>query len=406
MTRRTDMTAGPRMPRRLARWGPQLLAVLLAAGTCVPIDTGPLPLLQAELGITPIPGFVVSVVIALAAAAAAMVRRRALWPLVVVGLASWMLMSVWAVLCAASYGVAAAKRRTLQQACYVAGASAVTVLPVTTGVAIGLPGLGWTDVLSSLGGTGLFVWLPFALGLWNRARRDVLAGLHERAEQLEREQTARADHARMQERARIARDMHDVVAHRVSLMVLHAGALEVNAKDEMTAVTAELIRTTGREALAQLRDVIGVLKDADGEAAALGPQPTLVDLDRLLGQSRAAGMSVTRQDEGIPQPLPTLLEHAAYRVIQESLTNVHKHAGAAHTEVVVRYRSSDLEVVVNNDAPQGPVEPLPGTGMGLVGLRERVELLDGEFSAGPQADGGFAVCARLPLSQRTMEEHA
>lgn len=137
---------------------------------------------------------------------------------------------------------------------------------------------------------------------------------------------------------------------------------------------------------------------------ALGPQPTLVDLERLLNQSRAAGMTVSRRDEGTPQRLPTLLEHAAYRVVQEALTNVHKHAGAARTEVLVRYDDGGLVIAVHNDAPSRPVEALPGSGMGLVGLRERVELLDGEFTTGPRAGGGFSVRARLPLSTQATEE--
>lgn len=395
------------MRRWSDRWGTTLLAGVLVAGTLLPTDGEPVPYVQAELGITPTSGLVLVIVIAAASLAAALLLPRMRWPVIAVGFAAWILLSVWVALCAASYVAAVTLRRRLLLACYLAGATGVTLLPTTTGMAIGLPGMAWSDLLPSIGGAGLFVWLPFALGLWSRARREVVQSLHERAEQLEREQAARTQQARMQERARIARDMHDVVAHRVSLMVLHAGGLEVNAKDEQTAAAAELIRLTGREALSQLRDVIGLLK-ATGEAedmTGLGPQPTLEDLDRLLDQSRAAGMSVVRCDEGTPQRLPTLLEHAAYRVVQESLTNVHKHAGAAHTQVLVRYHHSDLEVVITNDAPVRPVEPLPGSGMGLVGLRERVELLHGEFTAEPRTQGGFAVSARFPLTAHPTEAH-
>ncbi|WP_447040860.1 sensor histidine kinase [Streptomyces sp. DSM 118878] len=381
-----------------------MLSTALAVGAFFPIDGRPVPQVQGELGLTPWPALVLAVLIAVTSVAAVRALPGTRWPVVVVGCASWVLTSVWATLCVASYVVGSTVHRPRQQMSYVMGASAITVLPTATGLAFGLPGVFWADMLSSLGGAGLFVWLPFALGLWNKARKDVVESLRERAERLEREQVARAEQARLQERARIARDMHDVVAHRVSLMVLHAGALEINAKDEKTALGAELIRTTGREALAQLRDVIGVLKAVDGAGIALGPQPTLVDLERLLNQSRAAGMSVRRRDEGTPQRLPTLLEHAAYRVVQEALTNVHKHAGAAGTEVVVRYHDHHLEINVHNEAPAGPVELLPGSGMGLVGLRERVELLDGEFTAEPRPDGGFTVRARLPIPPHDMEE--
>jgi signal transduction histidine kinase len=201
---------------------------------------------------------------------------------------------------------------------------------------------------------------------------------------------------RLEERARIAHDMHDVVAHRVSLMVLHAGALEVNTTDDKAAATAALIRTTGREALAQLRDVLGVLKSGDQAVLdRLRPLPTLSELDSLLDQSRSAGIPVTRVDDGEPRELPVVVQHAAYRVVQESLTNVHKHAGQAVTKVVLRYLPAALEVSVANAVTGRPPEPLPGGGLGLVGLRERVEVLGGEFDAGP-VPGGFAVTARLP----------
>ncbi|SCK30608.1 Signal transduction histidine kinase [Streptomyces sp. SceaMP-e96] len=396
-----------RLRRILDRWGSKTLAAVVAVGAFIPIDGRPILYVQAELGVTPMLGLVLSVVMAVGSSTAVLLLSRMRWPLITIGLAGWMLLSVWVTLGVGSYVAARGVRRQLYLVWYIVGASTVAILPTTTGVAIGMPGLAREDMLSSLGGAVLFVWLPAVLGLWSRARHDVIEGLEERAAHLEREQTARAEQARTQERARIARDMHDVVAHRVSLMVLHAGALEVNAKDEETAAAAELIRTTGREALTQLRDVIGVLKSAgdDGEPS-LGPQPTLVDLDRLLDQSRAAGISVDRRDEGTPQRLPTLLEHAAYRVVQEALTNVHKHAGTAHTDVAVIYLASGLEITVSNTAPSGPVESLPGSGMGLVGLRERVELLDGEFVAKMCPGGGFTVSARFPLSPRALEERA
>ncbi|MFG2532949.1 sensor histidine kinase [Streptomyces sp. NPDC048516] len=388
-----------RLRRIVDRWSRKSLAAVVAVGAFLPIDGRPIPLLQAGWGVTPMLALVLSVVVAVGSATAVLLLSRIRWPLISMGLLAWMLLSVWVTLGVGSYVVARSARRPLYPVCYLVGAGTVAVLPMTTGVAIGIPGPDREDLLSSLGGAVLFVWLPAVLGLWSKARREVIEGLEERAAHLEREQAARAEQARAQERARIARDMHDVVAHRVSLMVLHAGALEVNAKDEETAAAAELIRTTGREALTQLRDVIGVLKSASDEhGPSLGPQPTLVDLDRLLDQSRAAGIPVERHDEGTAQRLPTLLEHAAFRVVQEALTNVHKHAGTAHTDVVVRYLDSDLEITVSNAAPSAPVESLPGSGRGLVGLRERVALLDGEFVATACQGGGFTVSARFPLS--------
>ncbi|GAA2594280.1 hypothetical protein Stube_01040 [Streptomyces tubercidicus] len=384
-----------------------MLSAVVGASALLWHQTGPVPALLAEWGWTPPADHVLSVVIAVASATAVLMMPRRQWPVITMGALAWTLLSVWIPLGVGSYVAARMSRRAWHLAWYLVGGGAVAVLPTAAGVAIGMPGLGGDDLLPSLGGAVLFVWLPAALGLWNRARREVIDGLEERAAQREREQAARAEQARTQERARIARDMHDIVAHRVSLMVLHAGALEVNTKDEETAAAAELIRTTGREALTQLREVIGVLKSAsDAVGPSLGPQPTLVDLDRLLDQSRAAGVAVERHDEGTPQRLPTLLEHAAYRVVQEALTNVHKHAGRAHAQVFLRYLESDLEVVVSNTAPREAVEALPGSGTGLVGLRERVELLDGIFAAQPTHGGGFTVSARFPLSQPAVEERA
>ncbi|MFC9231090.1 sensor histidine kinase [Streptomyces decoyicus] len=402
-----EKTLRQRLRRFTDRWGLTVLAAVAAVGVFLPSGGRPVPSVQAEWGINPTAGLVLSVVMAVGSALAVLLLPRMRWPLLAIGPVAWMLLSVWAPLGIGAYAAARTTRRQRYLAWYVVGAGTVAVLPTATGVVLGLPGMAGEEMLSSLGGAVLFVGLPTALGLWSRARREVIEGIEERAARREGEYIARVEQARAQERARIARDMHDVVAHRVSLMVLHAGALEVNAKDEQTAAAAELIRTTGREALTQLRGVIGILKSADdGGEPGLGPQPTLVDLDRLLDQSRAAGISVDRHDEGTPHRLPTLLEHAAYRVVQEALTNVHKHAGSADADVTVRYLGSDLEIVVSNTAPKGPATSLPGSGMGLVGLRERVELLDGVFDAKTSHGGGFTVSARFPLAPHVLEESA
>ncbi|MFH8596449.1 sensor histidine kinase [Streptomyces rimosus] len=408
MAQRMEAALRQRLRDAADRWGIKGLAAVVAAGAFIPIDGRAITYVQGEFGITPDVALTLSVVAAVASAVAVLMLPRRRLPVVALGPVCWILLSVWTTLSVSSYVVARTTRRPLHLAWYGLGASAVVILPMTTGAAIGIPGLAREDLPSVLGSVVLFVWLPAVLGLWSKARREVIESLEERAAQLEREQAARAEQARIQERARIARDMHDVVAHRVSLMVLHAGALEVNAKDTATADAAELIRTTGREALGQLREVIGVLKStgaADGPA--LGPQPTLADLDQLLDQSRAAGIPVRRHDAGTPKRLPTLLEHAAYRVVQEALTNVHKHAGTAPTDVALHYHDADLEITVSNTAaPHRPVEALPGSGMGLVGLRERVELLDGVFTAEPRRDGGFTVSARFPVPEPALEERA
>jgi signal transduction histidine kinase len=203
--------------------------------------------------------------------------------------------------------------------------------------------------------------------------------------------------------------------------VLHAGALEVNAPDERTAEGAALIRTTGREALAELREVLGILRApavplpdslplSDSVPVSgsqrLSPLPMLADLDRLLEQSRSLGMPVNRLNEGEVRQLPVSVQRAAYRVVQEALTNVHKHADDAATDVVLRYLPGMLEIAVRNGPPPRPAgrphaRPNgvpPVSGFGLIGLRERVELLGGRFQARRQLHGGFAILARIPTA--------
>jgi signal transduction histidine kinase len=180
-------------------------------------------------------------------------------------------------------------------------------------------------------------------------------------------------------------------------MVLHAGALEVSLADPEAAQQAGLIRETGREALEELRHILGVLRE-HAEGPPLGPQPTMADLDRLAQQSRETGMEVSVAVEGRRRRLPATVERTAYRLVQEALTNVHKHAANAATEVGVRYGREWLEVTVRNAAPDGPHPgPAPaGGGHGLLGLRERVTLLGGSFRADRRVDGGFEVHASLP----------
>ncbi|GAA0918113.1 hypothetical protein GCM10009560_14710 [Nonomuraea longicatena] len=331
------------------------------------------------------------VLFAVACGVAAWAGRRGRWPLIALGAAAWLPFAQWHVLTVATYYVVtAAPSRRLVPAYIAAAALLVSARPVL------LPH-GDRGLLEEAGVNLLWaIVLPLVAGLWVNARRQVLTVLRERTEWLEREQAVRAEQARAQERTRIAREMHDVVAHRVSLMVLHAGALEVSVQDERTAAEMANIRATGREALANLREVLGVLrtsKSLDGHA----PPPMLTDLDRLLGQSRSAGLRVRRRDEGEPRPVPEAVQRAAYRVVQEALTNVHKHVGACDVDVVLRYLPGELEVIVDNGPPVGPrpAQPLPGGGLGLLGLRERVALLGGRIRTGPGPEGGFTLVARL-----------
>ncbi|MUL43415.1 sensor histidine kinase [Streptomonospora sp. PA3] len=241
--------------------------------------------------------------------------------------------------------------------------------------------------------------MPLAVGLWIGTRRALVANLRERAERLEREQHLLADQAITAERTRIAREMHDVVAHRVSLMVLHAGGLEVSAPDERTAQSAALIRSTGRDALAELRGILGVLRDEAGAAAPTAPQPVLADLTRLLDEWRAAGTVVSGAVEGAAGPLPAHVERTAYRTVQEALTNAAKHAPGAPVRVHLRHRPDTLEITVDNaPPPAAPAQAPPSGGYGLAGLRERLALAGGELRAGPLPDGGWRLGAVLPTA--------
>ena len=320
-----------------------------------------------------------------------LVRRANPYPLLALGLGAWAVMGAPWGLMVAGYTVAARPRRPRWFGALVGGlALAVSARMLVVSEA---------SARLALAVTVLVVGAPVLLGLWVGIRRALVAHLRHEAERLRREQRLQAERATARERTRIAREMHDVVAHRVGLMVLHAGALEVSLTDPAAARQAGLIRETGREALDELRHLLGVLRDrADGPP--LDPQPTLADLDRLAQQSRDAGMEVSVVVEGERRRLPATVERTAYRLVQEALTNVHKHAANAATEVGVRYGRDWLEVTVRNAGPDGPRPgPAPaGGGHGLLGLRERVALVGGTFRAGPRLDGGFEVRASLPAA--------
>ncbi|MEV4416830.1 histidine kinase [Catellatospora sp. NPDC049609] len=339
-------------------------------------------------------------------AAAALVRWRR-WPLFIISPAVWLALSMSVGVFVAAYYAGAGRpgRPDPGRAWpfFLVAALLVGVPVAWSAVHDDLLYEGMTGgvvtggVITGLAWVSMAVLLPFVFGLWVRARRQVVAQLRERAERLEREQHERAEHARAEERRRIAREMHDVVAHRVALMVLHAGALEVSTADPRTAEEAALIRTTGREAMQELREVLGMLRAPDMAAGPdLAPQPTMDELDRLLDSSRAAGLPVRRVDVGEPHQVPLSAQRTAYRVVQEGLTNVAKHAGAAPTTVTLHHGPRELVVAVENAAPPLPAPPLPGSGLGLVGLAERLALAGGEVQARPRLDGGFLLYARIP----------
>jgi signal transduction histidine kinase len=219
----------------------------------------------------------------------------------------------------------------------------------------------------------------------------------ERAARAERERVERARLAVADERTRIARELHDVVGHSVSVMTVQASAarrlLKPHQEKEREALL--VVEQTGREALAEMRKMVGVLRRPE-EAPALAPQPSLEHLDKLIEHTQERGLPVELRIEGEPEPLPAGVDLTAYRLVQEGLTNAIKHAGAEHAEVVVRYGDGHVELTVTDDGAGGGDGE--SGGHGLVGMRERVAVYGGELEAGPRAGGGFRLHARLPIS--------
>jgi signal transduction histidine kinase len=257
-----------------------------------------------------------------------------------------------------------------------------------------------TPYLVSLGFSVLLTAAVVAWGMFVRARRQLVLSLHDRAERAEAEQHLRVDQARRQERARIAREMHDVLAHRISLLSLHAGALEFrpDAPADEVARAAGVIRRSAHEALQDLRAVIGVLREGQDGAAPERPQPTLADLPALIAESRDAGMHVS-YEVGELAAVPEATGRNAYRIVQEALTNARKHARGAAVDVAVEGDAgSGLTIEVRNRLPVGTATApaIPGAGTGIVGLAERASLAGGRLEHGRRADGDYRLWAWLP----------
>ncbi|MHA6617416.1 sensor histidine kinase [Pseudonocardia sp. DLS-67] len=247
----------------------------------------------------------------------------------------------------------------------------------------------------------LITGVPALLGRYLVARRNLMTSLRERAERTDREQLLLAEQARAEERARLASEMHDVVTHRVSLMVLQAGAIEVTAPDPETRRAAEGLRDAGMQALDELRDLVGVFGgERTGESPSVGPPVPRVELRELVGASVAAGVDVRLDCGGDADAVPAAVLRTAHRVVQEALTNVHKHAPGGRVRVDVRYGAEVVTVAVTNTAATADPALAPtGSGSGLRGLRERVAIIGGTMQAGPCPEGGFAVRARLPVGR-------
>jgi signal transduction histidine kinase len=248
-------------------------------------------------------------------------------------------------------------------------------------------------VLSRLVAVGLAV----AAGLYLRARADYIGGLRDRATRLERERELLARQAAGEERVRIARELHDVVAHNVSLMVVQAQALAAtgNGDDQQRAALGRLA-DLGRDALSEMHRMLGVLRLDSAGQPEREPQPGVAELDRLITRTAESGLEVSLTVEGKPRQLPSTVDLSAYRIVQEALTNVIRHAEARHAEVVLNYAPDALLVSVTDDG-KGPQRSATNGGHGLVGMQERVALFGGALETGPAGGGrGYRVHASLP----------
>lgn len=322
------------------------------------------------------------------------VRRR--WPYVAFALAMPALYTAYVLIAplAALYTVAATapSRWPVVGCALVTGAGYYLPWPPTEAL--------WDDGVDQLGliYTGVYVAAPVALGMLTRTRRDLVQTLTEVRAGQDREQRLLAERVVAEERARLAREMHDVVSHQVSLIAVQAGALGVTARDENVRDSARTIRQLSVRTLDELRHMIGVLRRDDGSPVDVHPQRRLADIPQLVEE---VGQDVTL-DLGAAhgRTWAEPVERAAFRTVQEGLTNARRHAPGAAVSVTVEPQGTGLCVTVRNDPPSTRrTDALPaGGGHGLAGLRERANLLGGSVSAGPTADGGFVLRAMLPDS--------
>lgn len=286
----------------------------------------------------------------------------------------------------------------------VAGLTGAVVGAALVAVALGTRS-GWMGALFTFVFAAGMVLATWALGLMRRARLERIQTLEERARRLELERDQQARLAAAAERARIAREMHDVVAHSLSVVIAQADGGRYAAATDPGAATKALatIADTGRAALADVRRILGVLREGE-VAGQRAPQPEHGDIDTLVRTVRASGLPVALIRTGTPRPLPPALGLAAYRIVQEALTNVLKHGGPdAEATVLVQWRPESVVLQVEDNG-RGAAAPDDGAGHGLVGMRERAALFGGTVDAGPHPGGGYRVRAEIPVAEIPMAE--
>jgi signal transduction histidine kinase len=276
-----------------------------------------------------------------------------------------------------------------------AGAGLIIVLVGIVIVVVNIPG-------PQLTGDYIFIPLRFVVawiaGYALHERAEQAEAAEERAAQAEREREAAARVAVAEERSRIARELHDIVAHAVSVMVLQVGAVRHKLPDALAEDRDALrgVERAGRTALAEMRRLLAAMR-REGDEAELVPQPGLDGLDSLLGEISRAGLPVELHVDGQPVALPRGIDLSAYRIVQEGLTNALKHAHASDADVTVRYRPNELEIEVRDNGRGSATSD--GLGHGLIGVRERVKIYGGKMTAGTATEGGFVLSTRLPISE-------
>ncbi len=262
-------------------------------------------------------------------------------------------------------------------------------------------------VLSTYIASEIFVGGAWLAGWTLRRRRARWAGLQARAERLEREREEEARRAVTEERLRIARELHDVIAHSMSVIAVQSavGNHVIDSQPAEARQALAAIEATSRSALTEMRRLLGVLRQEGEPRGSLTPAPGLADLSALAGQVRDAGLTVWINVDGQRGAIPPGIDLSAYRIIQEALTNVIKHAAAASASVTIRYRPDSVTVEIADEGAGTPAAGVPapraGSGHGIIGMRERVAVFGGEFSAGPGPDGGFRVRACFPVAEVT-----
>ncbi|MBA4864279.1 two-component sensor histidine kinase [Streptomyces sp. PSKA54] len=327
---------------------------------------------------------------ALAAALALLLRRRLSLLAFLLTLPAVLVSDAIFAALAALYTLASlTRRRVLLVAC----AMAFTISDMTSWPAPNL-GLPDTSTLITMVYSAATAAAPVFLGQLVQARRDLSLRIAEISEAHDHEQLLIAQTVLAKERATLAREMHDVVSHQVSLIAVRAGALQVGTRDAEVKDAAATIRRLSVQTLDELRHMVSVLRDSGSRLTELTPQPSLADLQRLVSSS---GIEADLKTD-LPDGLTPTVQRAIYRTVQEALTNTRKHAPGATARVLIRHDDGSILVTITNTAPTRPALPLPSAHHGLVGLRQRAALLGGTVTSGPTADGGYELHLELPAN--------